>query len=58
MVEGVKFNMDGNADAYLIEGSDLSRWSAAEQSWQVESIVELSGESSLCAWDPATGACR
>ncbi len=57
MVEGVKFNMNGNADAYLIEGADLSQWSTANQRWEVQSIVELSGQSSLCAWNAAAGVC-
>ena len=26
LLNGVKFNMDGNADAYPTEGSDISRW--------------------------------
>ncbi|MCC6435779.1 MAG: ABC transporter substrate-binding protein [Acidimicrobiales bacterium] len=57
LVSGVKFNMDGNKDAFLIEGADLSQWSAADQSWKVQSIVELSGKSKLCAWDAAAHAC-
>jgi hypothetical protein len=57
MVEGVKFNMNGNADAYLVEGSDISRWNVATQSWDVETIVELSGQSALCSWSSATGSC-
>ncbi|MPY91950.1 MAG: ABC transporter substrate-binding protein [Acidimicrobiia bacterium] len=57
LVEGVKFNMNGNADAYIIEGADLSQWSSADQRWEVQTIVELSGESDNCAWDPAAGVC-
>jgi hypothetical protein len=57
LAEGVAFNMNGNADAYLIEGSDLSQWNAAEQKWEVQNIVELSGASANCAWNPAAGTC-
>jgi ABC-type branched-subunit amino acid transport system substrate-binding protein len=58
LVEGVKFNMNGNADAYLIEGSDLSRFNSAKQSWEVEAIVELSGKSSNCSWNTSSSTCR
>ncbi|MPY91949.1 MAG: ABC transporter substrate-binding protein [Acidimicrobiia bacterium] len=57
LVEGVKFNMNGNVDAYIIEGADISQFNAAEQRWEIQTIVELSGESDNCAWDPAAGAC-
>ena len=26
---GIKFNMNGNADAFFLEGSDISQWSVA-----------------------------
>ncbi len=57
LISGVKYNMDGNADAYLIEGSDIAQWSTAEQQWKVDSVVELSGASKNCAWNAANGAC-
>ena len=28
-LEGIKFNMNGNADAFFLEGSDISQWSVA-----------------------------
>lgn len=57
LVQGVKFNMNGNADAFLVEGADLSQWNAAEQRWDVQNVVELSGKSGLCVWDAAARAC-
>jgi hypothetical protein len=57
LVEGVKFNMNGNADAFLIEGADLSQFNSAEQRWEVRSIIELSGKSATCSWDQAAGTC-
>jgi len=57
LVEGVKFNMNGNKDAFLIEGADLSQWNAAQQKWEVRNIVELSGKSGLCAWSTSTRSC-
>lgn len=57
MLPGVGFNMDGNADPYMIEGSDVSTWNAAEQKWIVDNVVELSGVSTPCAWSQSTMAC-
>ncbi|MPY91762.1 MAG: ABC transporter substrate-binding protein [Acidimicrobiia bacterium] len=58
LVTGIQFNMNGNADAYVIEGSDVSRWNSGEQRWVPEGdIIDLSGKSSNCAWDQAAGLC-
>ncbi|MCC6438567.1 MAG: ABC transporter substrate-binding protein [Acidimicrobiales bacterium] len=58
-LDGIKFNLNGNADAYWIEGSDLSKYDAAQQSWIPQGdIIELSGKSKNCAWDQAAATCR
>jgi branched-chain amino acid transport system substrate-binding protein len=55
---GIRINMNGNADAYLLEGSDLSVYDAAKQLWVVQGdIIELSGKSDNCAWDQSINAC-
>jgi branched-chain amino acid transport system substrate-binding protein len=55
---GIKINMNGNKDAYLLEGSDLSKYDAAKQTWVVQGeIIELSGKTANCAWDQAKNAC-
>ena len=57
-LEGIKFNMNGNKDSYLIEGSDIAKYNAGTQIWdQQGGIIELSGKSSNCAWDQAIGNC-
>ena len=57
-LDGIKFNLNGNKDAYWIEGSDISRYDAAQQSWIPQGdIIELSGKSSNCAWNQATSSC-
>ena len=57
-LDGIKFGLNGNKDAYWIEGSDLSKYNAAEQSWiQQGDIIELSGKSVNCAWDQSIAAC-
>jgi branched-chain amino acid transport system substrate-binding protein len=58
-LQGIKINMNGNADAYFLEGSDLSIWDSAAQAWVVQGeIIELSGKSGNCAWDTSVSACR
>jgi branched-chain amino acid transport system substrate-binding protein len=58
-LEGISVNMNGNADAYYVEGSDLSIWDAAKQSWVVQGdIIELSGKSPNCVWDSTISSCR
>ena len=58
-LEGVKVNMNGNKDAFFVEGSDLSIWDSAKQSWIIQGeIIELSGKSPNCVWDVTVSACR
>ena len=56
---GIKMNMKGNADAYFLEGSDLSAWDTPSQQWAVKGdIIELSGKTKNCHWDVTAQACR
>ncbi len=57
LLTGIKFNMDGNKDAYFTEGSDISRWDSATQSWVVEGIIDISGTTPPCAWSSASASC-
>jgi len=55
---GIRINMNGNKDGYLLEGSDLSKYDAAKQSWVVQGdIIELSGKTANCPWNPSAMAC-
>ncbi len=59
LLEGIGYNMNGNADAYLTEGSDISQYDSAKQQWiQQGPIVDLSGKSKNCAFNPSVGACE
>lgn len=56
ILPGIAFGMDGASDSYLVEGSDLSRFDAAAQSWIIEGdAVDLDGESTNCAWVAGEG---
>jgi hypothetical protein len=51
--------MNGNKDAYFLEGSDLSVWDSAKQQWVLQgNVIELSGKSKNCSWDTTAAACR
>jgi len=61
LFEGIKYNMSGNDDAYPLEGSEISKFSAADQSWIIQpefGVIDLSGKSAPCAWDQATSVCK
>jgi branched-chain amino acid transport system substrate-binding protein len=58
LLPGIAFNMNGNADAYYTEGSDISVYDAAKQDWiQEGAVIELSGKSTNCHFDQAAGVC-
>jgi branched-chain amino acid transport system substrate-binding protein len=58
MLAGITLSMNGNKDAYLVEGSELGRFSAAKQTWeQVGDVIDLSGKSSNCAWNQSNSTC-
>ncbi|MDH3731426.1 MAG: ABC transporter substrate-binding protein [Acidimicrobiia bacterium] len=50
-LDGIVFSVNGNEDAYYIEGSDISIYDAAGESWiQQGPAVDLNGSSPNCAW--------
>lgn len=56
LLEGIAFGQNGVEDAYLVEGSDLSRFNAGDQSWAIEGgIIDLDGQSPNCAWVAGEG---
>jgi hypothetical protein len=58
LLDGIKFNMSGNKDAYFIEGSEIARYDSAMQQWVVQGdVIDLSGKSQNCAFNQATQAC-
>jgi len=58
LLHGIKYNMSGNRDAYLVEGSDRSRWDLNAQGWvQDGPVIDISGKTKPCAWDPSASRC-
>ena len=61
LIDGVKYNMDGNNDIDPIEGSEISVYDSAKQGWVAQEdigIIELSCKSKPCAWDQGTSSCK
>jgi ABC-type branched-subunit amino acid transport system substrate-binding protein len=59
LLDGIKYNLNGNKDAYILEGSDVSKYDAAQQSWIPQgNVIDLSGKSPLCAWDQSVSNCK
>ncbi len=59
LLEGARFNLDGNKDAYLTEASEFGKYNAAKQAFEQQGeLIELSGKSSNCAWDQSAGVCK
>ena len=55
---GIKANMNGNTDAYWIEGSEIGQYDSAKQQFvQQGDIIDLSGKAKPCAWNQATSTC-
>jgi branched-chain amino acid transport system substrate-binding protein len=57
LLQGVKFNMNGNKDAFFVEGSDVSRWTPDRSAWVAEQVVDVSGSTKLCSWNTTTQRC-
>ncbi len=56
LLEGIDFSANGAEDAYLVEGSDVSKFDAASQTWvQQGGVIDLNGQSTNCAWVAGEG---
>jgi hypothetical protein len=56
---GLRLHMDGNNDAYFVEGGVFQKWDSAKQSWVSQgNVIDLDGKSSNCAWDQSAAACK
>lgn len=53
-LDGVSFAVDGNDDAFFIEGTDYSRFDAAAGTWAQLEVVDANGLTPTCPWDGAS----
>ena len=50
-LDGIRFKLNGNADAFPIEGSDILRYGASNETWGTPiEIVDVDGETPNCSW--------
>ena len=55
---GLRSNLNGNKDAFIIEGGTFAKFDAAAQVWKNEgALIDLNGKSSNCSWDQSVSAC-
>jgi ABC-type branched-subunit amino acid transport system substrate-binding protein len=57
-LDGITFAMNGNADAFPIEGTDFSQYDSSTHSWIVSNVIDVNGASGNCVWDKDDGGCR
>lgn len=56
---GLRARLNGNADAFIIEGGIFARFNSATQTWESEGdLIDLDGKSQNCAWDQSVSLCR
>lgn len=48
--DGIAFSVNGSEDAYLVEGSGVTRYSALTQQWVVEGVIDIDGQTPNCSW--------
>jgi branched-chain amino acid transport system substrate-binding protein len=59
LLKGMKNNMNGNSDAYFVEGGIYQKYNSAKQGWDSQGrVIDLSGKSKNCAWDQGAGLCK
>ena len=58
-LDGIRFRMNGNADAYLVEGTEFLQYDARSRSWQnVGPVIDRNGRTPTCDWDQSEARCR
>jgi len=59
LLAGIRLHMDGAKDPYIVEGGQLQRWDAANQTYVAAGdIIDLDGTTTPCSWDKATSSCK
>jgi hypothetical protein len=52
LADGVAFSINGNEDAYYIEGTEFASYDVASESWEpAGGVIDLNGLAGACVWD-------
>jgi branched-chain amino acid transport system substrate-binding protein len=58
LLPGIRVHLDGNKDAYIVEGGQLVRWDAAKQTYVPQgAVIDLDGKAKPCSWNQSTSSC-
>ena len=58
-LEGIRFQMNGNADTYLVEGSEFQRYDADGGAWTIVGpVIDVNGQTPNCTWDWTAFRCH
>ncbi len=50
-LDGIRFTLSGNSDAYPIEGSDISQYDSGSETWGTPTeIIGIDGQTPNCSW--------
>lgn len=59
LMDGIRFRLDGNADPFPIEGSDICQYNARARVWRtLGDTIDVASETPNCWWDAEHGGCR
>lgn len=59
LLDGIRFRMNGNADAHLVEGSEFLRYDADSDRWRARGrVIDRNGRTPTCDWDQDEARCR
>jgi branched-chain amino acid transport system substrate-binding protein len=59
LLDELTLEMNGNDDAFLIEGSEFAQFDVANQAWVVKGdVVDVNGASENCAYNIDTASCE
>ena len=56
-IPGLKYQGNGNDDAFYAEATELAVFNVAEGKWDLLDLIELNGKTPNCAFDRDTGTC-
>ena len=57
LLGGLEVQMNGESDAFLLEGPEIATWSTSEQTWRQDTLLQLAAWTPNGTWDASVGRC-